>query len=389
MGYFIFQFNIEIIVLADTPYVEQFRIRRTRTNGYPLVEVAWLEDKIYVVHSNMKRVRVFSDRAPFIELPEGIEIKGLGEPTDLVASSVYRSIFISDNKNLCIWKIQMPNKVVTRWEVYRGCPWSLSITPDVELLAFIKLRPSIFYKDDDEETEEERNNEDNGAEIDDDDNDDSDSDEGYYDDYLTLQVFRLTDGTRTRSMRLPQEIIYVSSAVELPNKSFVVSYSKKFSDNDLISVLSMDGENLIITRTLDLVSFESIQEKQWHPNYVAATKDGEMFVMDYKNGRVIWFNSKFTDYRIISSNDHQLGDMTCFVYIEEKQQLMVCGDQAGASTPVPLVTVFHLSPCNLAKERSKAVPDKSIFKLVKKHRTYDFTSKYKTLLTMKRNVSGV
>ena len=260
-------------------------------------------------------------------------------------------------------------------------------------LLLLNFAPVFFYKDDDddEETEEERNDEaDNDAEIDDEDNnDDDDSDEDYDDDYLTLQVFRLMDGSRTRSMRLPQEIHFVSCAVELPNKSFVVSYLKNVSDDNMIGVLSMDGENLIITWILDLVSFESIQEKQWCPFYISVTKDGEMFVMDYNNGRVVWFNSKFTDYRIISNNDHQLNGTNCFVYLEEKQQLLVCGPDSDASVSVEHVTVFHLSPCNLAKERSKAVPDESIFKLVKKHRTYDFTSKYKRLLTMKRNVPGV
>ena len=111
------------------------------------------------MQSNIKRVRVFSDRSPFIELPEGIEIKGLGDPFDLVANSANRSIYISDMTKLCIWKIQMPNRAVIRWEIYRGSPKSLSITPDKELLAVVKLRSRIFYEDDEDfkEAEEEEN----------------------------------------------------------------------------------------------------------------------------------------------------------------------------------------------------------------------------------------
>ena len=74
--------------------------------------MAWLENKIYVVEAGIKRVRVFADRAPFNELPEGIEIEGLDTAMGLIfiACAAYRSIFISDRMNYCIWKIQMPSR---------------------------------------------------------------------------------------------------------------------------------------------------------------------------------------------------------------------------------------------------------------------------------------
>ena len=218
----------------------------------------------------------------------------------------------------------------------------------------------------------------------DDDDDDDEDDDGEDDDYLTLHVFRFTDDSQTRSMRLPQEIQFVSCVAEFPNKSFVISYSKNVGDGNTIGVLSMDGENLILIRTLDLESFETIQDKRWNPYDFIVKKDGEMFVTNHNDGRIIWFDSKFTDYRIISSNDHQLIDTACVAYIEEKQQLLVCGFEAGALAPAALTSVFHLSPCSLAKERSEPVPHESMFKLVRKRRTYDFTSKYKRFATAKR-----
>ena len=378
-----------MIFLTDTPFVEQFRIKRAK---HELIQVAWFENKIYVIQSNMKRVRVFSDRSPFIELPEGIEIKDLGTPFDLVAHSANRSIYISDMTKLCIWKIQMPSKAVIRWDIYRGSPRSLSITPDMELLSVVELRSSIFYEDDDDddedvaEAEAEKNDadEEGGETGGDDDDDDDEDDDDYDDDYLTLQLFRLTDDSHIRSLRLPQEINFVSGAAELPKKSFVISYKKNIGEDSTIGVLSTDGENLILTRTLVLESFETIQNKRWNPCYIIVKKNGEMFVTDYNDGRVIWFDSKFTDYRIISSNDQQLIDTSCVAYIEEKQQLLVCGYGAGALAQVALASVFHLSPCSLAKERSEPVSHESMFKLVRKRRTYDFTSKYKRLATVKQ-----
>ena len=374
------------IVFADTPNVEIFGIEGSKNR---LVQVAWLENKIYAIHSNIKRVRVFSDRSPFSELPEGIEIKGLGDPFGLVAHSANRSFFISDMKNFCIWKIQMPNRAVIRWETQGGSPRSLSITPDMDLLAVVKFCGPVSHKrkngDDNEDAAEAEGeeNDDEDAEnfsifiivlfYDDDDEEDDDGD------YLTLQVFRLTDGSQTRSMRLPQDIQCVSCAAELPNKSFVILYPKNIGEDNTIGVLSMDGEDLILTRTLVLDSFESIQDKRWNPFYFIVEKDGGIFVTDYNDGRVIWFDSKLTDYRIISSNGHQLINATSFAYIQEKQQLLLCGEASGHGlTTSSVASVFHLSPCSLSKERSEAGPHE----LVRRRRAHDLTSN-----SMKRKYS--
>ena len=240
----------------------------------------------------------------------------------------------------------------------------------MELLAVV-----YDYNDDDDDDDVETNDENDDILEDDDygdndennfveeeaeENDEEEEDnEEFFLRISILQVYTLADGSLTRSMRLPIEVQYVPCAAELPNKTFVISYAKNTSDDRKIGILSMDGESLSFIRTLDPRFFESIGIEPWCSSEFVVYDDGEIFLVDDDGGRVIWLNSKLTDYRIISNNDSQLINPSAIVYIKEKQQLMVCGDEihAPASGTVidTCVSVFHLSPCSLAKETSEAV----------------------------------
>ena len=73
--------------------------------------LAWLENKLYLVHEQSQKVRVFEGHAPFNELPEAIELRGiLGFVGGVVASQIHRSLFISDEVSRSICKIQLPKK---------------------------------------------------------------------------------------------------------------------------------------------------------------------------------------------------------------------------------------------------------------------------------------
>ena len=248
---------------------------------------------------------MFADQAPFNELPEGIEIEGLGGSKRLTACAANRSIFISDRRNQCIWKIQMPSRELIRWDIHPRSPSSLSITPHMELLAVVDEDNDDFYDDDDE------------------DDDDEDNEQGIFE-LLYLQVYKLENGSLTRSMLLPREVQSVTCAAKLPNETFVISYSKGIADDIKIGILSTDGKNLSFIRTLDLEFFESIKLKPWQSMDDFVVKDdGEIFFVDCFGGRVIWFNSKLTNYRIISSNDYQLDMPENISFITERQQLMI------------------------------------------------------------------
>ena len=294
------------------------------------MKLAWLENRIYVVHSGIPRVRVFSDRAPFEEL-EGIEVKELDTPFGIEACPVNRALFINDFNQGCIFKIQMPNEELTRWDIGLGRePMTISITPNMELLVAV----DCYIKDPD----------DGDDSVEDDDDDDADEEEEEEDDYdeddddfsvvdddddveifcARLLFFKPTDGSLTRSMRLPRGNWFVHNAFELPNKTVVYSVAKSDSDVIQIGVPSEDGESLSVIRTLNLEPFESIEDKQWLPSYFTVSDDG-LFFTD-TGGRIIWFDSKLTDYQIISSNDLQLDNPGFIEYIKDKQQLLVYGN---------------------------------------------------------------
>ena len=184
---------------------------------------------------------MFADQAPFNELPEGIEIEGLGGSKRLTTCAANRSIFISDKRNQCIWKIQMPSRELIRWDTNPGSLSSLSITPHMELLAVVYEDNDDFYDDDNEE----ENNEEVIFQL------------------LYLQVYKLEDGSLTRSMLLPREVQCITCAAKLPNETFVISYSKGIADDKKIGILSTDGVHLSFIRTLDLGFFESIKLKPW------------------------------------------------------------------------------------------------------------------------------
>ena len=100
----------------------------------------WLGWKIRstscAVDSNL--VHVYPDEEPFDELKDDrIEIKEMKYPYDMAASGVSRSIFISDySDNGCLWRIQMPSKEISRWEIDGG-PLGLSINSSDEWIVFV------------------------------------------------------------------------------------------------------------------------------------------------------------------------------------------------------------------------------------------------------------
>ena len=176
-----------------------------------VVEMAWLENNIYILQPGMRRIRVFADQAPFDELPGGIELNRLKHSFSLVASAKHRSLFISDTSNQCIWQIKMPGKRVKRWDMDGGVPWQMSITPDDELLV-VHARGRDDGEDDDEEEEEE------------DDDDEDDDGEGYF--IHSLGVINLIDCSWTRMVRIPNTMRALFSAAKLPNQKLVISYGE-------------------------------------------------------------------------------------------------------------------------------------------------------------------
>ena len=334
------------IVFLDIPLVEQFRLRRVTKER---IEIAWLENKIYVTYFGIKRVRVFSDQVPFNELPEGIEIKELLFARGMAASATTRSLFISDSLGCCVWKIEFPNNILKCYHCFLLVPTLISITPDDELLVVVDddrmgLCTPVHYT-------------------------------------FSIKIVSQSDFSQIRYIQVPLTVYYIFCAAQLLNKSIAISYGTDYDAFEIwISILSIDGE---VLRNFDPNVFESIRQNPWYPKYFAIKENGDIFVIDSERGRVFLFNSRLSDYQLISYNDRRLERPTRIVYIKEKEQLLVHEHIGLLSGTFPHLSVFHLGPCNLIQRRNDE-ERVSVTKITRKRKTLDFTSKYRKLQLQKK-----
>ena len=223
----------------------------------------------------------------------------------MVACTLSNSIFISDRNY--IWKIQLPNNKLSRTRVHSETG-HLSITPDNELLAVME--------------------------------------------YTSLEIFSLEDLSRMKSISVPFPCDDISCASQLPNKNFIISYTK--DEEGLIHwicILTSDGD---VIQKFDPNIFESIQRNPWCPIYFAVDDDGRIFIGDSNCGRLFVFDSQMTDFHLLSNIQFRpTGRVPMIVYIMGRQQLLLC-EECVDRTSICL-SVFHLSPCNLIRGRSKRI----------------------------------
>ena len=269
------------------------------TNTNPVMGVAWLEENIYVVYDSSNIVYVHPDQESIDGSKDGnIELKGMKDPRGMVASKLSRSIFIIEQDNRCLWRIQMPGREISRWEV-DGTPWRMSISSSDVLVVCV------------------------------------DRDDRHY-----LNLYRSSDVMLIELIPLPTEIEWLIHAVQLSNGNFIISHSTHADpDGFLISELSVDGRKFI--RSFDPRSFASIGLDDWRPAYLSIDEDGNIFIADYNNDRVVLLHSRWTDVQILLNRDqHSIESPWSLCYIREKQQLIVGQLRSGGSADD--VRVFNL-----------------------------------------------
>ena len=269
------------------------------TNTNQVVGVAWLEENIYVVYRSSNIVSVHPGQESIVGSKDGNnKLKGMKDPYDMVASKLSRSIFISDRDNRCLWRIQMPGREISRWEV-DGEPWRMSISSS-DVLVVNVVRDGRGY----------------------------------------LNLYRSSDVMLIESIPLPTEMELLNHAVQLSNENFIISHSTN-DDPDvfLISELSVDERKFI--RSFDPRSFASIGLNDWIPEYLSIDEDGNIFISDYFNDRVLLLHSRWTDVQILLNRDqHSIKSPYSLCYIREKQQLIVGKRRSGGSADD--VRVFNL-----------------------------------------------
>ena len=228
-----------------------------------------------------------------------IDIKEMKDPYDMVASGVSRAIFICDYDNRCIWRIQMPSKEISRWEI-DGRPWELSINSSDELIVVV-LRYVRSY----------------------------------------IDVYRCEDGERIKEIFVDGDVApYV---VQSSNGNFIIAHESRYDSRvRLISEVSIDGTKII--RSFDPRSIEANDLEDWWPRHLSIDEDDNIFVADHDNHKVDLLNPRLDEHQILVNGDqHQIDEPRRLCYVREKQMLIV-GHGRGSSTTVSLFSLSEHRP---------------------------------------------
>ena len=305
--------------IPDLPLVEQFILEGVLSNVMVL-HVAWLDNKIYIMQSDRKRVRVFTDHTPITEISTPIHIEKLGVTNCMVASTLSKSIFISDR--FCIWKIQLPDNKLSRIWVHRE-PDHLSITLNNELLAVMG------------------------------------------DTSFDIVIFSLENFSMTKSIAVPFHCYDICCAAQLPNENIVISYGIIEEDSLYqICILTAKGD---VIKKFDPNMFESFPSNSWCPTYFSVIDDGQIvFIGDSIDNRLFVFNSQMTDCHLLSNIQLDSNDIPKIVYIKDRQQLLLCEERSHTI----YLSMLHLSPCNLIRGRTtkSLLPASNKSRIKRKHK---------------------
>jgi hypothetical protein len=286
--------------IPDVQMIKRIRVKED-TDESPVDGVTWFENKIYAVCRGSNQVHVFPDQEPFDEFKEEeIKIEGLTQPWDMSASKVSRSMFISDQGDRCLWRIQMPGGGISRWAI-EGKPFTLSITSYDALVVVVQRG-----------------------------------------DRYVLDIFDCLEVRLTQSILMSEEIREVLHAVQSSIGNIIISCSTKhIPDVYQISELSTDGSNVI--RNFSPGSFGLPNIDNWKPGYISIGVDGHLIVSDWRHDRVYLLSSHFTDLQIfVYENQQLLYGSRRLCYVPEKQQLIV--GQTGPIGGPGLVSLFNVRP---------------------------------------------
>ena len=225
-------------------------------SGRELMGVAQLDGRIYIIYSDVKKIGVHCDYSPFLSLmSDEIAIKDVEKPDDMTSCSATKCLFISDySGNKCIFKVQMPDKTITRYPV-NGKPSKISTTANDELVTIVRGDTSAF-----------------------------------------LEIYQTSTGKFLKKVNFPIEMKLPIKAFKLPTGSLVVLYGgDKLPDKTqrryMISETSDDGQ---IIRTFDFSTNDTTSDLIPMPSHLAVDENGKMFVADSDHARILVIDSDLT-----------------------------------------------------------------------------------------------
>ena len=230
-----------------------------RTEEVPLTEnevvtgITWIDDRIYIVFENSRKVVVY--RYPLFDSGkfEVIEVSGMLSPCDIASSRKYDSVFIGDKESRCLWRVSVYNteetKSVSNW-MMTETPALLSLAGEDSLLIVSKSIHSEIT-------------------------------------IISLVLYDLEDGRVIRNVQLPTGIHRMWHAIQLPNQQFLISYERKIGENitRIVSEISTDGN---IVRTIMLSNRN--QDMPSTPIYILMIDSNQALIAD--DDKVFYFDGK-------------------------------------------------------------------------------------------------
>lgn len=240
--------------------------------------VTYSENKIYTLLQAPKSLRVYEAREPFA-LQKIINIDEVQNPEDLAYSTTSNCLYITDEDDECIWKIDLRNDRVTKWLFPMSEPFTLSMSTEGYVLI---LKGNIIS--------------------------------------WHLEIYG-SDAVLQRRIQLPNEIREPQHAIQTPTGDFIISHSMILPPSKIwvISKVSSDGQ--VLSKYIPL----NVSEECRAPCHLAYDPvNNRMFVLDICGHKVTLLDADFRWRQILLSMDtHDIYIPTRVSYNPQKSQLIV------------------------------------------------------------------
>ena len=250
--------------------------------------VTQLHDVVYIVCQWSSAIRRFS--ATTHQRLADINVTGLRYPRDIVACQQTSQLYVADcpmsSTDACVWRVSSDGADIKRWLTKSPSgtftPWTLSVTAT-------RLLVTSHY---------------------------------------TKQLMQFdADGNELRRVHLPKYVTTTEHAVESPTETFIVGHHNIQLKQRQVSEVNTEGEVL-----------RQFSGPLGCTPHVAVDSQGNMFVADFGNRRILLLDDQLALRRVIIDK-HQLNDKPWrLCYIEHSGQLLVVLD---SSCSVAVFDVLH------------------------------------------------
>jgi len=235
--------------------------------------VTQLHDVVYVVCHWSSTIIRFNARThkPLTD----IIVKGLSHPCDIVACVQTSVVYVAD-RPLCVWRLSLDGEDVKRW--LPKLPSDTSIPHTLSVTSSRLLVTSQYPAN-------------------------------------QLRQFDAV-GDELRRVDLPDNMMFPQHAVESPAGTFIVSHFRQLNHSQ-VSEVNTGGQ------VLRQFSGSHLMPLRYTP-HIAVDSQGNIFVADSHNSRILLLNSELTLRRVII-DEHQLNyKQPCrLCYTEQSGQLLV------------------------------------------------------------------